>query len=52
MTVSERFLKYVSFNTQSDEASETCPSTAGQKVLGAALVFLGVRKPKAKTKEA
>ena len=38
MTVSERFLKYVSFNTQSDEASETCPSTAGQKVLGAALV--------------
>ena len=38
MTVSERFLKYVSFNTQSDEASETCPSTPGQKVLGAALV--------------
>ena len=38
MTVSERFLKYVSFNTQSDETSETCPSTPGQKVLGAALV--------------
>ena len=38
MTVSERFLRYVNFNTQSDENSETCPSTAGQKVLGAALV--------------
>lgn len=38
MTVSERFLKYVSFNTQSDEVSETCPSTAGQRKLGEALV--------------
>lgn len=38
MTVSERFLKYVSFNTQSDEESETCPSTAGQRKLGEALV--------------
>ena len=38
MTVSERFLKYVSFDTQSDEASESCPSTAKQKLLGAALV--------------
>ena len=37
-TVSERFLKYVSFDTQSDGASETCPSTAKQKLLGAALV--------------
>ena len=37
MTVSERFLKYVSFDTQSDEASESCPSTAKQKLLGAAL---------------
>ena len=36
--VSERFLKYVSFDTQSDGASETCPSTAKQKLLGAALV--------------
>ena len=36
-TVTERFLNYVSFNTQSDEASETCPSTAGQRKLGAAL---------------
>ena len=37
-TVTERFLNYVSFNTQSDEASETCPSTEGQRKLGAALV--------------
>ena len=38
MTVSERFLKYVSFDTMSDEFSETCPSTAKQKLLGAYLV--------------
>ena len=38
MTVSERFLRYVSFDTRSDEESETCPSTAKQKLLGAALV--------------
>ncbi|MBQ7850020.1 MAG: peptidase T, partial [Clostridia bacterium] len=38
MTVSERFLNYVSYETTSDEASETCPSTPGQRVLGAALV--------------
>ena len=38
MTVSERFLKYVSFNTRSDEESETCPSTEGQRKLGKALV--------------
>jgi len=37
-TVSERFLNYVSFATRSDASSETCPSTAGQKVLGAAIV--------------
>ena len=37
-TVSERFLRYVSFDTKSDELSETCPSTAKQKLLGAALV--------------
>lgn len=37
MTVSERFLKYVSFNTRSDEESETCPSTEGQRKLGKAL---------------
>lgn len=37
-TVVERFLRYVSFDTQSDENSTTCPSTAKQKILGAALV--------------
>ena len=37
-SVTERFLKYVSFDTQSDEYSETCPSTDKQKLLGAALV--------------
>ncbi len=34
MTVSERFLKYVSFGTNSDENSQTCPSTACQLELG------------------
>ena len=38
MHVSERFLKYVAFDTQSDENSLTCPSTDKQRVLGAALV--------------
>ena len=37
-TVLERFLHYVSFNTKSDEASATCPSTPGQLILGEALV--------------
>ena len=37
-SVVDRFLKYVSFDTQSDENSETCPSTAKQKLLGEALV--------------
>lgn len=37
-SVTERFLRYVSFDTQSDETSETCPSTAKQKLLGAAIV--------------
>ena len=36
--VSQRFLRYVSFDTKSDEFSETCPSTDSQKLLGAALV--------------
>lgn len=35
MTVSERFLKYVSFGTNSDDNSETCPSTPSQLALGA-----------------
>ena len=37
MLVQERFLKYVSFDTQSDENSSTVPSSAKQKVLGAFL---------------
>lgn len=37
-SVTERFLRYVSFDTQSDENSTTCPSTGKQKLLGAALV--------------
>ena len=37
-TVVERFLRYVNYETTSDEASETWPSTPGQKVLGAKLV--------------
>ena len=37
-SVAERFLRYVNFDTQSDEYSETCPSTAKQLVLGKALV--------------
>ena len=34
MNVTERFLKYVSFPTSSDEFSESVPSTDKQKVLG------------------
>lgn len=37
MDVIERFLHYVSFDTESDEYSQTVPSTAKQKILGAAL---------------
>ena len=33
MNTTERFLKYVSFPTMSDEKSETCPSTAKQLAL-------------------
>ena len=33
-TVSNRFLRYVAFDTQSDEACESCPSTEKQKLLG------------------
>ena len=38
MTVVERFLKLVSYPTASDEASETCPSTARQLALAQELV--------------
>ena len=48
-SVSERFLRYVSFDTQSDENSPTCPSTAKQKILGAAIVeemkAMGITNP-------
>ena len=36
-SVVERFLRYVSYETTSDEFTGTTPSTPGQKVLGAAL---------------
>ena len=38
MNVLDRFLRYVAFDTQSDEASTTCPSTDKQKLLGQSLV--------------
>ena len=38
MTVYERFLKYVSYPTTSDENNENCPSTEGQRVLAGELV--------------
>ncbi|MDR0542115.1 MAG: peptidase T, partial [Dysgonamonadaceae bacterium] len=37
MTVADRFLKYVSFDTQSDENAATTPSTAKQMLLAQAL---------------
>jgi tripeptide aminopeptidase len=46
-TVTERFLRYVVIDTQSDPASATCPSTEKQKDLGSLLASelqaLGVR---------
>ena len=38
MTIYERFLKYVSYPTTSDENNECCPSTEGQRVLAVELV--------------
>ena len=38
MDVTERFLKYVSFDTTSSEESNTCPTTPGQRLLGEELV--------------
>lgn len=38
MTVIDRFLKYVTFATQSDEESGITPSTSGQRVFAEALV--------------
>jgi tripeptide aminopeptidase len=37
-TVTERFMRYVTIDTQSDPNSDTCPSTAKQKNLGLLLV--------------
>ncbi|MBK0380164.1 peptidase T [Mucilaginibacter segetis] len=37
-TVTERFLRYVTIDTQSDPSSHTCPSTEKQKNLGRLLV--------------
>lgn len=37
-SVVERFLHYVAFDTQSDDASDSCPSTAKQKLLGQCIV--------------
>lgn len=34
MNISDRFLKYVSYDTQSDENSSTVPSTPGQRIFG------------------
>lgn len=38
MQTTERFLRYIQYDTQSDENSETVPSTAKQRSLGALLV--------------
>lgn len=38
MRAYERFLNYIQFDTTSDEASPTCPSTENQRVLANALV--------------
>lgn len=38
MSVKERFLDYIRFDTQSDETTGTIPSTSKQKLLGAHLV--------------
>lgn len=38
MSVCDRFLKYITFDTKSDEASKTVPSTKGQLVLGEFMV--------------
>ena len=37
MNAAERFLRYVAYDTQSDENSATVPTTEKQKLLGAAL---------------
>ena len=44
MTAAERLLRYVQFDTQSNEFSDTCPSTDKQKVLALSLVEENVRR--------
>ena len=45
MELKDRFLKYVSFDTQSDESSETFPSTAKQVVdIGGGTTGLAILK--------
>ena len=43
MTAAQRFLRYIRYDTQSDEASETIPSTEKQRSLGA-LIAQELRK--------
>ncbi|MDR0835684.1 MAG: peptidase T [Tannerella sp.] len=47
MSAKDLFLEYVTFDTQSDEASTTCPSTAGQRVfadfLAKQLINIGLK---------
>lgn len=43
-TAVERFLKYVSYDTQSDEAYDTCPSTKKQLLLANELKTLSWKK--------
>lgn len=38
MRAYERFMRYIQFETASDEKSESCPSTPNQLVLGRELV--------------
>ncbi len=47
MNTTERFLKYVTFDTQSDEGSDTCPSTSKQLIfadyLAGQLAEIGIK---------
>ncbi len=49
MTLVERFLKYVSFDTQSSEETEITPSTPGQMVFARYLKEEFSFKPKVTT---
>ena len=40
MSLKEKFLKYVSFDTQSDEDSLTSPSSEKQKLLGKSKIVI------------